>query len=210
MFDLRQIMAASLFAVFSNTWAQGVSECGDVNRVPYGPWDYTNPDHQEKLITVNENHFAPEVENLTKGQSSYIGGDLTYVLRASPNHHRALQSMANLAVKEKTQKPEGSEYTVECWFDRAMRFKPNDGMVRLVYGVHLNRIGKVDKALEQFIEADRLQPNNANINYNLGLLYFKKKEYEKARTHAKKAYGLGFPLPGLKDMLVKAGQWNEK
>jgi len=210
MFHLRQLMAVSLFTLCSSAWAQGISECGDPHKGAYGPWDYTNPDHQQALVVVHNYHFAPDVENLVRGQSSYIGGDLAYVLKASPNHHRALQSMANLAIKEKTEKPEGSDYTVQCWFDRAMRFKPTDAMVRLVYGIYLNRVGKVDEAMKQFMEADKLEPNNANINYNLGLLYFKKKDYEKARMHAKKAYGLGFPLPGLKDMLVKAGQWNEK
>jgi hypothetical protein len=34
------------------------------------------------------------------------------------------------------------------------------------------------------------------------------KDYEKARKHAKKAYDGGYPLPGLKNQLKAANQWN--
>ena len=44
-------------------------------------------------------------------------------------------------------------------------------------------------------------------HYNLGLLYVRKKDYDKARASADKAYGAGFPLPGLKNKLLEAGQW---
>ena len=57
--------------------------------------------------------------------------------------------------------------------------------------------------------ASRLAPEQATIQYNLGLMYVKKKEYEKASAHAQKAYALGFPLPGLKNKLKAAGKWKE-
>ena len=46
-----------------------------------------------------------------------------------------------------------------------------------------------------------LQPDNPTINYNLGLLYMQRKDYERARIYAKKAYELwlipmqGAPVP---------------
>jgi Flp pilus assembly protein TadD len=73
----------------------------------------------------------------------------------------------------------------------------------------LLKAGKVDKALEQLQQAVELQPENPSANYNLGLLYVQKKDYEQARTYAKKAYELGFPLPGLKNQLKQAGKWDE-
>jgi hypothetical protein len=36
-----------------------------------------------------------------------------------------------------------------------------------------------------------------------------RKNYEEARNYAKKAYELGFPLPGLKNQLIQAGKWEE-
>ena len=47
------------------------------------------------------------------------------------------------------------------------------------------------------------------INYNLGLLYCKKKDFDSAEIYAEKAYKLGFPLLGLKKMLIGAGKWRE-
>ena len=44
--------------------------------------------------------------------------------------------------------------------------------------------------------------------YNLGLVYVRKKDFDRAREAAKLAYGLGIPLPGLKNKLAAAGQWD--
>jgi tetratricopeptide (TPR) repeat protein len=126
-----------------------------------------------------------------------------------PNHHRALAAMSKLSLRDKTLKPTGAKYSVECFFDRAIRFKPNDAVVRMIYGNHLLKTGKTDKATEQLKEAVNLDPENATINYNLGLLYMQRKNYEEARNYAKKAYELGFPLPGLKNQLMQAGKWEE-
>jgi hypothetical protein len=52
-----------------------------------------------------------------------------------------------------------------------------------------------------------LMPDSAEAHYNLGLLYVRSGEYAEARTHAGRAYALGYPLPGLRDQLDRAGQW---
>ncbi len=64
--------------------------------------------------------------------------------------------------------------------------------------------------MEQYQEAFRLQPEDATTNYNLGLMYLKEKDYEQAIVHAKTAYELGFPLPGLRNKLMKTGKWDGK
>jgi tetratricopeptide (TPR) repeat protein len=181
--------------------------CGEITN-SFGPFDYTDPAHRgPDLQIVETRHFTPEVEGLIKGASSYIGADLDYTLRAFPNHHRALQSMMLLSQREKKAKPGGAGYTVECYFDRALRFKPDDPTVLMLHGMFLNTQGKLDDAITEVEKANQLSPNDANINYNLGLLYFDKKHFAKSREHAKIAYDLGFPLPGLKNKLTKAGQW---
>jgi tetratricopeptide (TPR) repeat protein len=182
--------------------------CGDLKNA-FGPFDYTNPAHRgEQLYLVESAHFTPEVEGLIKGNTSnFPGGDIDYTLRAFPNHHRALQSMMLLSQREKKAMPAGAKYTVECYFDRALRFKPDDPTVIMLHGMFLNTQGKLNDAIAEVEKANELQPNDANINYNLGLLYFDKKNFQKAKQHAKVAYDLGFPLPGLKNKLTKAGQW---
>ncbi len=187
---------------------QAANYCGELTNA-YGPFDYTDGEHKTDLYLVESAHFTQSVELLIKGNTGTLGGDLSYTLRAFPNHHRALMAIGKLALKEKKLRSEGSAYSVECFFDRAIRFRPEDGIVHMVYGIYLSQGGNLGKAIEQLGEAVRLQPENANINYNLGLLYMKKKNYEQAKIYAVKAYQLGFPLPGLKNMLMEAGKWNE-
>ncbi|MCC2680668.1 MAG: hypothetical protein K0S36_232 [Nitrosospira multiformis] len=178
--------------------------CGEL----INPHDYIDGD-KRLLGTVEQYHFTSNVESLRHGNSGPVGGELSYTLMMFPNHHRALAALSKLSLRDKTLKPHGAKYSVGCFFDRAIRFKPNDAMVRMVYGDYLLKSGQTDKATEELGIAVDLEPENPNINYNLGLLYLKQKNYEQAKTYAKKAYELGFPLPGLKNQLKQAGKWDE-
>jgi tetratricopeptide (TPR) repeat protein len=187
-----------------------VNFCGDLKNA-YGPFDYrTRSEHAENFELVESAHFTPDVENGIKGNSGRIGADLDYTLRAIPNHHRALAALAKLAVRTKTLQPPGAKYPVECYFERASRFQPNDGGVKAEYGNYLYAMGKTDRAFQMFKEAVELSPDNPTINYNVGLSYYQRKDYDNALLYAKKAYALGFPLPGLKNKLAAAGKWNDK
>ena len=200
------VAAIIISAVFTNV--QAAPHCGELTTA-YGPYDYTNADHRtNKLSVVEQFHFTPDMEKLIKGANS-LGGDFHYTLASFPNHHRALDSMAKLAFKEKTIRPAGAKYSVECYFERAIRFKPKDAIVRMVYGNYLLKAGRPQKAAEQLQIAVDVEPENATINYNLGLLHVQKKDYVEAMDYAKKAYELGFPLPGLKNQLKQAGKWDE-
>lgn len=210
-----RVALISIFLSCSIATAGNLDGCGSPERRDggYGPYDYTDPAHyREKLPVVNNYHFTPRVEHLMGGakeETPLPGGDLSYVLMAFPNHHRALSAMMRLSIKENRPKPNGSNYSIECWLDRATRWRPEDGMVRMIYGNYLAspRIKRFKEAVPQYQMAERLLKNNTNLSYNMGLLYFNLKEYAKAREYAKKAYAGGFPLSGLKDMLVRAGQW---
>jgi len=156
---------------------------------------------------VERHHFTKEVEQLISGVTTAIGGDLDFVLRIFPNHHRALHAMSRLSLRDNAPKPAGAGYSALCYFDRAVRFKPNDAMVRSLFSNHLLKINKIDMALEQLLFASDIEPDNPTIQYNLGLLYLKKKDYDKASYFAKKAYAQDFPLPGLKNRLISLGKW---
>jgi tetratricopeptide (TPR) repeat protein len=184
--------------------------CGDLKNA-FGPFDYRlRAENIDSFNLVESAHFTAEVENGVKGTSGAIGGDLDYTLRAIPNHHRALAAMARVGVRTKSLQIPGAKYPVECYFERAMRFQPNDGGVRAEMGNYLYALGKTDKAFSMFKDAAELSPENATVNYNLGLAYFQKKDYDNSLLYAKKAYALGFPLPGLKNKLAAAGKWNDK
>ena len=206
MFQKRAIVAILMLFSMQAAYAAQKHECGSLEN-GFGPFDYRTATEKQRE-TVERYHFTEQVEQLRKGQSTTrIAGDLGYTLRAFPNHPRALAAMAELARREKASQPRGSQYTVSCWFERALRFKPDDGMVRVVYGITLLKAGQRDQAIQELHKADAMLPDNANVNYNLGLAYLDAKDYDKALTHAKRAYELGFPLPGLRDQLKKAGKW---
>lgn len=201
------LSVVAVLAISLTPAAQSAEYCGDLKNA-FGPFDYRNTEDRKNLPIVERAHFTSEVERLVKGNTGRIGGDLDYTLRAFPNHHRALAALANLALRDKNPRPDGARYSVDCFFERAIRFQPSDGIVRMVYGSYLSRLGNAENALKQFNEAVALEPENANINYSLGLLHFKKKNYDDARKYAKKAYSLGFPLPWLKDRLNETGNSN--
>ncbi len=210
MKTLSGIALLIILVVATNLQAQE-NYCGPLSRFnQFGPFDYTDPANKIKnLPLVERTHFTYEVQNLIRGNTGFIAGDLDYTLRSFPNHYPALIAMSKLSLREKTTRPRGTNYSVECYFERAIRFKPGDGIVRMLYANYLLKLGgRSDDVIEQYHEAVRLEPENANINYNIGLLYLKKKDYELAIVHAKKAYELGFPFPGLRNKLMKTGKWD--
>jgi tetratricopeptide (TPR) repeat protein len=186
------------------THAHAFEECGELTNA-YGPFDYRTS--RDKLAIVEGAHFTQDVETLRRGATGKLGGDIDYTLRASPNHPRALIAMADLGRKLNTNQPPGAKYPIPCYFDRAIRFANDDPIVRLIYGTYLARHGKRNEAVNQLEVAAKLDANNANIHYNLGLIYLDLKDYPKARENAKRAYDLGFSLPGLRKRLEAAGQW---
>lgn len=184
--------------------------CGELKN-HFGPFDYRErAAHAYDFELVEHAHFTADVENGIKGSTSWIGGDLDYTLRVIPNHHRALATMARLAVRWKVPQVPHMSLPAECYFERGLRMAPNDGGVLSEYGNYLHALGKSGQALEAFKQAERLEPENPTINYNLGLAYFAKKDYDQAAAFAHKAYRLGFPLPGLKHKLAEIGKWQEQ
>lgn len=181
--------------------------CGSLEN-GYGPYDYRT-DHA-KLPIVTGAHFTAPVEALIRGATSTLPGpDISYTLRAIPNHHRALISMMKLGEKEKTSKPNGSAYTVACWFTRAIAFRPDDAIVRMIYSGFLNSKGNINDANNQLEFATVHAKDNAFTHYNIGLHYFDLKNYDKALIQAHKAIELGFNHADLRNQLTASSKWKE-
>ena len=203
------LMFGLLAAIFgaAPAFAQaGSGGCGPLTN-GYGPYDYRTD--RDKLQIVIGAHFTPEVEALIRGTSTYIGGDIDYTLRAIPNAHRALIAMMRLGEKQKTPKPQGSRYTIECWFERAVQFAPDDSIVRMIYSEYLNANGRIPEATAQLDIAATYAKDNAFTHYNIGLHYFDLKNYDKALIEAHKAIELGFTQTALRDKLQGVGKWVE-
>ena len=192
--------------LFISTSVLAKNICGELTP-PHPPYKDLSDKAAVRMVEVH--HFTPEVEKLIRGSTGTLGNDIDYTLHHFPNHPRALMAMSRLSLRDKTPKPHGATYSALCYFDRAIRFKPNDALVRSIYSSHLLEIGKPKLALEQLKIAAKIEPENPTTSYNLGLLYFKQKKYDEAMHYAKKAYSLDFPLPGLKNKLIKIGKWKE-
>lgn len=175
----------------------------------YGPYDYTNPIHRgDPLQTVEVAHFTPKVERLESGERSGKDpiGDIDYTLRAFPNHHRALYSLITYYFKFTNFHNERKIYP-ECYLQRALNFKRDDGNVLLLFGLYLHKSGALVDAQKKYKEAEKLMPNSAELHYNMGLLYFDLKDFANSKKYGIRAYELGYPLPGLRKKLKQAGHW---
>jgi tetratricopeptide (TPR) repeat protein len=188
-------------------FAQGEEACGDLRRAIVLDYRTATPAQKANVESV---HFTADVESLRRGATGTLGADLSFTLLAFPNHPRALLAMMKLGERAKTETPRGARYSVACYFDRAARFAPDDGTVRVLYGIYLSKKGDKNEALKQLEAASKLVGNDPNLHYNLGLAYFDLKDYDRALLHAQQAYKLGFPLPGLRDKLKKAGKWRDR
>ncbi len=186
----------------------------------YGPYDYTNPEHfSARLPIVNSHHYTQEIIRSAQRISDRplppldIVDNLDYTLRAFPNHHQALNSIADyLLYLSKNDNNRYRELTKrfrkpECYFERAIRFKPSDATVHLIYGVFLVKKKNLKRALEEMETALKLRKDNPEVLYNIGLIYYKQNNLEKAAEYAKRAYNLGFLLPFLRDELKRRGKW---
>ncbi len=169
----------------------------------YGPFDYRKAINRKKYLPiVEEYHFNKQVENLIRGMTSGVLGDIDYTLRAFPNHHRALKSVARywLQGRENPAKLPPAE----CYLQRAEAFAPDDYKVHLIFGIYLHRKHKLQKARKHYLTAIKLQPKSALSHYNLGLLYVDLNELDLARKEARAAAKLGYPLKGLSHRIQRA------
>lgn len=202
----RGLLAAVLASLPLWAAAQNLAGCGSIANA-YGPYDFRH-DHEKLPIVVNA-HFTPVVEALIAGTSGKVGGDIDYTLRAIPNHPRALVAMTRLAERQKRDPPEAARYTIECYYDRALRFRPDDTTVRMLYASFLIKKARTADAERQLARVVELATDNGFTHFNAGLIYLEMKGYPQALQQAYRAMALGFARVELRDALKAAGQWKE-
>jgi tetratricopeptide (TPR) repeat protein len=198
------VVAASVPALAQAPAAMG---CGSLTN-SYGPFDYRT--ERAKLKRVEDYHFNAGVESLIRGQSSSkLGGDISYLMRTSPNHHRGLLSIVRLAQRERSPHPSDLQYSVECYFERAMRFARDDTIVRVIYAQYLQQLGRKEDAARQLDGALAFAGDNGFSHYNIGLAFFELGQYDRALEQAHKAAALGFERSELAEMLKRANHWKD-
>lgn len=204
----RFLCALACVLAANAVWASGSEDvfCPPLQR-DFGPYDYLNKAHTDRhLRTVERRHYTERVRNMhPRGETGSLIGDITYTLNWFPNHHGALDLFSRLAVRENSPTPLGTSVHIQCRFQWARQVNSHDEMVPLIHGMYFYRLERYEDARTLMEEAVKMKPSSATAHYNLGLVLVALEDFEAARSHARRAYGLGFPLPGLRDMLARAG-----
>lgn len=180
----------------------------------FGPYDYNDPELQKRLPNtplweVERAHFDQHVQLLMKGlnrENTTNAGNLDYTLRAFPNHHAALWTVIRWYLRR--GRPRASQSPIppaECYLQRAIRFRPKDAVVYMLYGIYLHLAGMPHKAVGYYQKSLKLDPDSPEAHYNYGLALVDLKKYKEALKQARLAYELGYPLPGLRKRLEEAG-----
>lgn len=183
---------------------------GDVQPCEALPTDrhydnYNDPAARVLLHTVEINHFTPEVEELRKGLTAPLPRDIAFVLRAFPNHYRALYAMAMWQLQpDHPVDAENNIWTADCYFMRAAAFVPDDWKVHYVYAIYLHKAGRLSEAQKQYDLAEADGASGADYFYNRGLFEVDAGHLDKAEAYASKAYALGVPAIGLRVKIAQA------
>ena len=182
-------------------------ECGPLPSGGYGPYDYRTD--RDKLELVERFHFTPRIEALIPSANGPVGAELDYVLDKFPNHHRALLAAVRMAERDKTFRLQGSARIVECYFDRALRFRRDDTVVRSMFAHYLGKIGRTGDAIQQLNAGLTFAGDNPLAHRTIGVVFADLKQYDRAAEQARKARDLGYPRSDLIDRLRAVGAWRD-
>jgi tetratricopeptide (TPR) repeat protein len=79
----------------------------------------------------------------------------------------------------------------------------------MLYAQYLGKRGRPEEAARNLEAALQYAGDNPLTHYNIGLLYFDLRMYDKALVQAHTARKLGFPRADLEESLRKQGSWRD-
>lgn len=221
---ISRIFLCILYLIVFPGYAQESIDRYDADCLPlyragkHGPFDYNKATIAERQL-VERPHFDEHYQayrlgkNTLKKKIDHIietpAAGFSYTLWAFPNHPLALAAMEDIAIKQKSDTPPGAQLKVHCYFQRAVRFTPEDPLVRSLYGYYYARRGEKQEAMIQLARAESLNSGITGVAVYSAFAYFEMKEFEKSLEAAKQAYQLGYQLPGLRNKLERAGKWQD-
>ncbi len=185
-----------------------------------GPWDYTvrEPKYRWLVEDVTKNHIDKDTKSQLRAKKprvSLLFGGIVYTLDRVPNHYEALRLFSVVipkfgrerydrimqVVQASGNRPYEFPASPECFFERAINWRPRDPALYLLYGIFLHKTGELESARELYDAAVKLAPKWAEAHYNLGLLLVELEQYDAAAEQEEIARKLGYPLTGLRKML---------
>lgn len=109
-------------------------------------------------------------------------------------------------IRDAMGKPDEAEEVLQ----RGIKAQPKRPEAYVMLAVLDRKQHKLSDARDVLKQADdATEGTSSEIQYNLGLINFELGDDAAAHANALKAYGHGYPLPGLKNMLHKAGHWSD-
>jgi tetratricopeptide (TPR) repeat protein len=152
------------------------------------------------------------VATLTKPATTMFGlmaQDIGYTLQVFPNHPRALLTMERAGDRFRRDPPPGANFTVECWYLRAVRYRPDDTVARGLYAQFLGRRKRIPEAVRQLDQAAEIAKDNALSLFSIGLVFVELGLHDKALPLAHRVQAMGYPRQELINALKAAGRWSE-
>ncbi len=183
---------------FASLFAAAIQPPETIKRVDYRDSDAATT---RRVHVVEQYHWQPALQCLAASRTRCAEQNLSFILNWVPNHPYALMKMSALEIRL------GKAKRADTYLDNAVLFAPTDPAVYVVYGIHLQRSHRLPEAIEKYKKALKLDPNQSDAHYNLGLAYIDTGDLEKANEQAQIAYKLGYGLPGLRDQLQQRGAW---
>jgi tetratricopeptide (TPR) repeat protein len=80
----------------------------------------------------------------------------------------------------------------------------------MIYVSFLIKQNRTADAKAQLEIAERTAEDNPLTQYNIGMMHFELKNYDKALSQAHKAYAAGVAMPDLRTRLQGVGQWRDQ
>jgi tetratricopeptide (TPR) repeat protein len=150
----------------------------------------TNPQNKKYLLG----------RALDDGEFSYVRTDSSSIVYPSVASVLAQAKFAN-----------GNTQEAIDMLRRAIDAQPKSFPAYATLSQHYRSEHDLPMALKVLGEADAAtQGQDAEVQYNLGLLNLESGNTDAAVENARRAYALGYPLPGLKTKLAKLGHWPPK
>jgi TolB-like protein len=187
-------------------------------------WDRRTPD----ALAKSKEYFQQAIEKDPNyalayvGMASYYGVLPIYTNTPGKDIHPKGKAAAERAIAIDETLPEAhalleSFYDKEWnWaaaereFQRALKLDPNSARTHVLYGIHLEYLGKMNEALEHFRRAVELDPLNANALDNLAEVYIYTRQYAQTIEEGKKLVELDSAYANVHFHLAVAYYWTGK
>jgi tetratricopeptide (TPR) repeat protein len=113
----------------------------------------------------------------TKGRDTILR-NATRRLNQNPRDPQALRSLGDLYFREESWEKALKTYQILCELGTLSELEAQKASIR--FALCAQKLGRMDDAYQGFTKAKSLHSNDFEVNYNLGVLEFDRKNYDKA------------------------------